>query len=142
TAFLYGTARGIRHGTLHVGESCSVDRTEVDSVASVLGLFRGRLLYCSRAEHGDADSSASRGEFGGADIFPICSANGRAWVDAQSTGSIWADACTAGAGFQWRCIGAGGEPRRAVAARRKPLWKVRGDDCAILCCNSGAVLQP
>ena len=69
--FLRGATRGFRHRTLHADEGHRVDRTAVDSVASVLGVLRRRLLYRSRAEPGDEDPGASLGEFARLDVFPF-----------------------------------------------------------------------
>jgi len=42
-----------------------------------LGVLRRCVLYRGRAEPGDEDSGASRGEFAGVDVFPFRGADGR-----------------------------------------------------------------
>ncbi len=112
-AFLRGATRGLRHRTLHADEGRRVDRTAVDSVASVLGVLRRRLLYRSRAEPGDEDPGASRGEFAGLDVFPFRSADGRPRLGTQSGGPVWSDVDAAGTILQRRRSGAGSQPGRA-----------------------------
>src|SRR5260370_19754619 len=101
-AFLRGATRGFRHRTLHADEGDRVDRTPVDSVASLLGLLRIRLLYRSRAEPGDEDPGASLGEFARLDVFPFHSPDGRPRLGTQSAGSVWSDVYASGAILQRR----------------------------------------
>ena len=129
-------AFGTEHFTLTKAVASIVPR--VDSVASVLGVLRRRLLYRSRAEPGDEDPGASGGEFARLDVFPFRSADGRPRLGTQSAGSVWSDVDAAGTILQRRRSGAGSQPCRAGARARqaRPC-----DDRAILRRHSRAVLQ-